>query len=168
MSEENVTPVTPPVEPTTESSPVTPDEKKFSQAELDKIIKERLERESTKRKDAEEKIKEQAERDALAKNQEWEKLAKKREDELLKAQATIKQHELNELRNKAAAKYQLPLEIAERLRGETLEELEKDAESLKALIPDAKQQSKLNATNPGSGGKQVGETIEQKRKRLLG
>ena len=152
----------------TEAQPDKNSEKKFSQAELDKIIKERLERESTKRKEAEDKIKEQAEREALAKNQEWEKLAKKREDELAEALQKIKAHELNELRSKAAAKYQLPLEIAERLRGETLEELEKDAESLKALIPDAKQQGKLNATNPGSGGKQVGETIEQKRKRLLG
>jgi len=158
---------TQPVETITESSPETKDVKTFTQAELDKIIKERLERESTKRKDAEEKIKEQAEREALAKNQEWEKLAKKREDELLKAQATIKQHELNELRNKAAAKYQLPLEIAERLRGETLEELEEDAKSLKELIPDVKSQGKLNSTNPGSGGKQVGETYEQKKKRLL-
>ena len=168
MTDEIKTPETQPVETSTESSPDKNEVKMFTQAELDKIIKERLDRETIKRKEATDKAKADAERDTLAKNQEWEKLAKQREDELHTAQQRLKELELNELRNKAAAKYQLPLEIAERLRGETLEELEKDAESLKALIPDAKQQSKLNATNPGSGSKQVGETIEQKRKRLLG
>jgi len=140
--------------------------KTFTQAELDKIIAERLERETKKRKDAEAKAREEAERDTLAKNQEWEKLAKTHEAELLKAQQRLKELELNELRTKAAAKYQLPLEIAERLRGETLEELEKDAEGLKALIPQAKSQGKLNPTVPGGDGQPVKETREQKLQRL--
>ena len=150
----------------TEASPEVKEERTFTQAELDKIIAERLEREKTKRKDAEAKAREEAERDTLAKNQEWEKLAKKHEAELLAAQHRLKELELNELRTKAAAKYQLPLEIAERLRGETLEELEKDAEGLKALIPEAKSQGKLNATVPGGSGKPVTETREQKLQRL--
>jgi hypothetical protein len=150
----------------TESSPETKEAKTFTQAELDKIIAERLERESKKRKDAEAKVREEAERDTLAKNQEWEKLAKKHESDLLEAQQRLKELELNELRTKAAAKYQLPLEIAERLRGETLEELEKDAEGLKALIPQAKSQGKLNPTVPGGDGQPVKETREQKLQRL--
>jgi len=140
--------------------------KTFTQAELDQHVKDRLERADKQRKDAVEKAKAEAERDTLAKNQEWEKLAKKHESELLAAQHRLKELELNELRTKAAAKYQLPLEIAERLRGETLEELEKDAEGLKALIPDAKSQGKLNATVPGGSGKPVTETREQKLQRL--
>ena len=151
---------------TTANPPEDKGVKTFTQAELDKIIAERLEREAKKRKDAEAKAREEAERDTLAKNQEWEKLAKKHESELLAAQQRLKELELNELRTKAAAKYQLPLEIAERLRGETLEELEKDAEGLKALIPEAKSQSKLNTTLPGGGGQPVTETREQKLKRL--
>ena len=155
-----------PLDDQTEASPETKEGRTFTQAELDKIITERLERESKKRKEAEAKAREEAERDTLAKNQEWEKLAKKHEAELLEAQNRLKELELNELRTKAAAKYQLPLEIAARLRGETLEELEKDAEELKALIPDAKSQAKLNATVPGGGGQPVTETREQKLKRL--
>jgi hypothetical protein len=155
-----------PLDDQTEASPETKEGRTFTQAELDKIIAERLERESKKRKEAEAKAREEAERDTLAKNQEWEKLAKKHEAELLEAQNRLKELELNELRTKAAAKYQLPLEIAERLRGETLEELEKDAEELKALIPEAKSQGKLNATVPGGGGQPVTETREQKLKRL--
>ena len=155
-----------PLDDQTESSPETKEGRTFTQAELDKIIKERLERESKKQKEAEAKAREEAERETLAKNQEWEKLAKKHEAELLEAQRRLKELELNELRTKAAAKYQLPLEMAERLRGETLEELEKDAEELKALIPEAKSQGKLNATVPGGGGQPVTETREQKLKRL--
>ena len=155
-----------PLDDQTEASPETKEGRTFTQAELDKIIKERLEREDKKRKDAEAKAKADAEREALAKNQKWEKLANERDKELQAAQARLKELELNELRTKAAAKYQLPLEIAARLRGETLEELEKDAEELKALIPEAKSQGKLNPTVPGGSGQQVTETREQKLKRL--
>lgn len=149
----------------TDALPEVKEERKFTQAELDKIIKERLDREASKRKELEEKVRAETERDTLAKNQEWEKLAKQHEADLLKERERIKELELNELRHKAAAKYQLPPEIAERLRGDNLEALEKDAESLKALIPTANKQGKLNATNPSSG-EQVTETREQKLKRL--
>ena len=155
-----------PLDDQTEASPETKEGRTFTQAELDKIIADRLDRAEKKRKDAEAKVREDTERETLAKNQEWEKLAKKHETELLAAQQRLKELELNELRTKAAAKYQLPLEIAARLRGETLEELEKDAEGLKALIPEAKSQSKLNTTLPGGGGQPVTETREQKLKRL--
>jgi hypothetical protein len=155
-----------PLDDQTDSSPETKEARTFTQAELDKIIKERLEREDKKRKDAEAKVREDTERETLAKNQEWEKFANKHEAELLAAQKENKELQLDKLRTNAAAKYQLPPEMAERLRGETLEELEKDAEGLKALIPDAKSQVKLNATVPGGGGQPVTETREQKLKRL--
>lgn len=58
------------------------EEKKFSQAELDAIIDDRLKRERKKSDDAAEKARRKAEEEALTKNQEWQKLAETRATEL--------------------------------------------------------------------------------------
>ena len=58
------------------------DEKTFTQAELDQIVKDRLERERKKHEADAEKARKQAEAAALEKNQEWQKLAETRAQEL--------------------------------------------------------------------------------------
>jgi len=58
------------------------DEKQFTQAELNAIVKDRLERERKKNEDTAAKAKKEAEEDALKKNQEWQKLAEDREKEI--------------------------------------------------------------------------------------
>jgi hypothetical protein len=56
----------------------TPEEKKFTQKELDAIFADRLAREKKKQDEATAKLKKQAEEDALVKNQEYQKLADER------------------------------------------------------------------------------------------
>lgn len=56
----------------------TPEEKKFTQKEIDAIISDRLAREKKAQEAAAEKLKKQAEEDALVKNQEFQKLADER------------------------------------------------------------------------------------------
>ncbi len=51
----------------------------FSQAELDRIVKERLERERSAREKATVRAREEAEAEAMKKNQEWQALAEKNE-----------------------------------------------------------------------------------------
>jgi predicted ATP-dependent endonuclease of OLD family len=53
------------------------DEKTFTQVDVDRIVKERLEREKSAREKATLKAKEEAEAEALKKNQEWQALAEK-------------------------------------------------------------------------------------------
>lgn len=55
-----------------------PEEKKFTQKEIDAIISDRLAREKKSQEAAAEKLKKQAEEDALVKNQEFQKLADER------------------------------------------------------------------------------------------
>lgn len=55
-----------------------PDEKKFTQKEIDAIIAERLAREKKNQEAAAEKARKQAEEDALVKNQEFQKLSDER------------------------------------------------------------------------------------------
>ena len=71
----------------------------------------------------------------------------------LKAQYEKAQNELhtlqtNELKRQAAAKHKLPDALALRLQGNTLEELEKDAEELVKTLP--KGTVNMGATNPGA------------------
>jgi CRISPR/Cas system-associated endonuclease/helicase Cas3 len=58
------------------------DEKQFTQAELDQIVKDRLEREKRKQEAAAQKAKDEAEAKALAEQQKWQELAQKHEKKL--------------------------------------------------------------------------------------
>ena len=64
------------------------EEKQFSQADVDRIVKERLDRERKKSEKTTAKAKKDAEDAALAKNQEWEQLATKRQQEIETLQKT--------------------------------------------------------------------------------
>lgn len=67
------------------------DEKKFTQAEIDQIIKDRLARESKKSEEKAEQARKQAEEDALAKNSEFQKLAEKRQGTITELEAKVKE-----------------------------------------------------------------------------
>ena len=71
------------------------------------------------------------------------------------------------LQRQAAEKIGLPPAFADRLRGETLEDLEKDAKAILEALPKAAQ-PKVNTTNPGANATGQGETDEQRRARLYG
>ncbi|OGR31696.1 MAG: hypothetical protein A2139_07565 [Desulfobacca sp. RBG_16_60_12] len=84
------------------------DEKTFTQAELDQIIKDRLEREHKKSESAAEKARKDAEAAALEKNQEWQKLAETRATELA---ALAKEREELEPFKEQAEKYRTALDV---------------------------------------------------------
>ncbi len=114
-----------------------------------------------KAKQAEELSAKEAERRA-AEMTELEKL----QEALQKAQAELKAAKLAEMRREAAIKVNLPLVFADRLHGETAEELEADAKKILEALP-APKPPPVNATNPGAGASQK-ETLEQQRARIYG
>jgi hypothetical protein len=88
--------------------------------------------------------------------------------ELEKAQGELKKSQLAELKRQAAITAELPLAFADRLRGETLDELVTDAKSLLEALPKgAPKPPKVDPTNPGSGASQ-GETEAQQLARIHG
>jgi len=94
--------------------------------------------------------------------------------ELEKAQQRIKELEsqnraltIKQLRREAAEKVGLPIAFADRLNGETPEELEADAKEFLNSLPKPKAPVPISATNPG-GGTQKSETDAEKRARILG
>ena len=85
---------------------------------------------------------------------------------LQEAEAKLKAKERADAQRAVAEKVGLPAAFAERLQGETLEELEADAKKLLEVIPKAPKQPNINPTNPG--GAQQGETDAQRKERVLG
>ena len=178
MTEQNVTittqdpVVTEPIEPAAEPTATPPedptaDEKKFTQAELDTHIAERLKREKAKQDKAAADAKKKADADALAANAEWQKLAEQRQAELDEATAKVKAAELLELKRQAAEKHRIPSGLIDRLQGETADELEADAEKIAALIPEkSKTPPNLQPTNPSGNSAISGESDAEKRRRL--
>jgi hypothetical protein len=80
-----IVPITPPE--TTVTEPAQNQGKTFTQAEVDAILKERLDRKEKQAADAAAKLKADAEAAAAIKNGEWQKLAESRAAELTAAQA---------------------------------------------------------------------------------
>jgi chromosome segregation ATPase len=77
-----------------------------------------------------------------------------------------------ETRRAIAERTGLPAALADRLQGETPEELEADAKAMLAALPQNQTtiappaSLRISATNPANA--QVGETREQKKARLMG
>lgn len=107
----------------------------FSQADLDRIVAERLERAERKAAEKAEKARADAEAKALKEQGEYQKLFEKAQAELEQERQARKAAELAGMRRDVAAKHQLPAALVDRLRGETLEELDADAQELVKALP---------------------------------
>lgn len=107
----------------------------------------------------------------LRSNQQFEALASQYKAELEKVQAEAKAAQIQALRTRIGAEMSLPAALIERLRGDTDEDIRKDAESLKAALPIPEPQSDGTSrprpsTTPMPTGA-AGETDAQKKARLL-
>jgi hypothetical protein len=81
-------------------------------------------------------------------------------------EARLNQIQAQQMRTDIAHKIGLPIEFADRLKGETPEELEADAKIILELIPKTKP-TNPGPANPGANGTQHVETREEKRARLM-
>lgn len=84
--------------------------------------------------------------------------------QLEKAALELSTLKTNELKRQAAAKFKLPDALALRLQGNTLEELEADAETLAKTLP--KGTVTVGATNPGAVSNK--KTDEELRAEIFG
>jgi hypothetical protein len=126
------------------------DAKTFTQAEVEALIRERVAREQKKATDAAEKARTDAKRKADEEAGEFKKLYDQSQIELATAKAEAHAATLRALRRDVAAKTSLPAALAERLQGETEEELEADAKALLAALPKPAAPN-INGANGGNG-----------------
>lgn len=69
------------------------DEKRFTQADIDRIVADRLDREKRKAESEAQKAKEKAESEALAENQKWQELAQKHEAKIKDLESKLAEFE---------------------------------------------------------------------------
>lgn len=150
VAQEPHAPVVPPAVPTPapsaaprQSQPETPpapkaDEKTFTQADIDRIVKERLDRAEKANADKLQKEQEAAEQKRLQEQGQFKELADKEKARADQLEATLKQRDYDALRAKVAADNNLPAAWAVRLVGDDETALTADAKELaKTLVPAA-------------------------------
>lgn len=141
---EPVAPVAPapPVAPPVEQTPATPpaptaEEPKFTQAQVDAILKDRLARADKAAAEKLQKEQEAAEAKRLAEQGEFKTIAEKEKARADALEATLKQRDYDSLRTKVAVANKLPAEMAVRLVGDDETALTDDAKRLVALLVPA-------------------------------
>jgi phage terminase Nu1 subunit (DNA packaging protein) len=159
---EIVTPVTPPLEVAADKKVDEPKKDETNEVEFFKSKAKAMEKEAAaaaKKLAAYEKAEEERRQAELTDLQ-------KAQEKAAKLEAELKAKDVSILRRDIAAKVGLPAVLADRLKGETLEEIEADATALLETLPkaDQKKQSTINPTNPSNASQ--AETLEQKKARL--
>lgn len=130
-------------------------EKTFTQADLDRLVSDRLERERKKYADYDALKAAKAELDKLKEGQ-MSELDKAKQGlgaaqaKVTELEAKIKAMELSALKARLAAAAGLPSELADRVRGEDEEAIKADIEALKKIIP---AKSAGGAGTPAAGAK---------------
>jgi hypothetical protein len=111
------------------------EEPKFTQAEVDRIIKERLEREKRKREEALERERQEAERKRLEEQEQYKELCEKLKAELAEKEAKALEASKRALLAQAGYTEGQVNRYVKYITGNTEEELKASLEELKADIP---------------------------------
>lgn len=148
----------------------TPDsgEKIFTQADLDRIVRERLRDEQARADRRIEDERKKAEQDKLREQGEFKTLAEQREKELEQLRADNKRKDREALCIKIAAEEKLPASLALRLVGDDETAIRDDAKKVFAEIaaPIAPNAEGGQRNNGGAGG--LYDQIREAKKKELG
>lgn len=128
-----------------------PGAKLFSQAEVDRIVADRLDRERKASDVKAAKAREEAERKTAEEQGEFKRLYEMAQAKAAAAEQKARELELAGMRRDAAAKLGLPAALADRLKGETPDELEADAKAVLAALPKPAAPN-INATGGSANG----------------
>lgn len=129
----------------------TPEDKAFTQEDIDRIVKERLDRERKKREEAIEREREEAERKRLEENEEYKDLADKYRKELEDIRTDALKAKKESLLAKAGYSEEQIGRYAKYLDGDSSEDLNASLEALKKDIPPKKNYAD---PKPNNGTKQ--------------
>lgn len=136
---------------TVEEPETNTEQKTFTQAELDKIIADRLAREQKKRDEAVQKEREEAERKRLEEQEQYKELADQYRQELEAIKADALTSKKDALLAKAGYTDEQIAVLRNTVAGETDEELTKAIEELKAVITPKKSYIDPSPLGGGDG-----------------
>lgn len=107
----------------------------FTQADVDRIVKERLAKAQAKAEEGAKRAAADAEAKALAEQGEFKKLYEKLQADLQERESKLAAMERQQAQATIAGKLGLPAALAARLQGNTPEEMEADARALLEALP---------------------------------
>lgn len=126
------------VEVVNESTGTETVEAKFTQADLDRLIGERLAREKAKAEKQAKEAEALAEKERLEETQQYKELYEKMQAEADAIRAEKEGLQRSMLLSRVAQEFGLPEEISSRLQGQSEDELRADAEKISALLAKPK------------------------------
>lgn len=127
-----------PTTPTTgdnQPEPQAHPERTFTQADVDRIINERLAKERTKAESMATKAREEAERKAAEEQGKYQELYEAAQKRIADTEARLKAAEIASIKREVAARLNMPPALALRLQGEDEASIEADAKDLMAALP---------------------------------
>ena len=128
-----------------QEQPAHAPERTFTQADVDRLIGERIAKERTKAEQLATKAREEAERKAAEEQGKYQELYEAAQRRIADTEAKLKAAEIAGIKREVAARLNMPAALANRLQGETAEDIEADAKELMAALP------KPTAPNINSG-----------------
>lgn len=139
-------------EPANGTDPETTEtpEKTFTAAQVEAMIRERMERQERKAARVAEQAAEEAKRKAAEEQGEFKTLYEDTQEQLAEAQKRLAEMERASMRREAVDKTGLPAALADRLQGDTLEEMVEDAKTLLAAMPKQQPATNINGTARGT------------------
>jgi hypothetical protein len=149
-------------EVTADSAPITPTAgetqqdtvaqvRTFTQADLERILAERLAKAHAKADAQAAKVKEEAERKAAEEQGKYQELYEKAQAELAAKDAQLKANAIAIIKRDVATRLGMPAALAARLRGEDEDSIEADAKELMAALPKPAAPNINSAAGTGSG-----------------
>lgn len=125
------TPTTGDNQPVAQAQP----ERTFTQADVDRIITERLAKERTKAESMATKAREEAERKAAEEQGRYQQLYEAAQKRIAEKEAELKAAQIASIKREVASRLNMPLALANRLQGEDEADIEADAKALLAALP---------------------------------
>ena len=141
-------------------------ERTFTQADVDRIITERLTKEKAKAESMATKAREDAERKAAEEQGKFRELYEAAQQRIAETEARLKSAEIASIKREVAGKLNMPQALANRLQGGTLEEIEADAKELMAALPKPAAPNINSGT--GNGATPTGATVDREMLLALG
>lgn len=138
-------------------------ERTFTQADVDRIITERLAKEKAKAESMAAKAREDAERKAAEEQGKFRELYEAAQQRIAETEARLKAAEIASIKREVAARLNMPAKLAERLQGETAEDIEADAKDLMAALPKPAAPNINSGTGIGAAPTNGGMSEAEKR-----
>lgn len=162
--EAQTTPTTGDKQPEQQAQP----ERTFTQADVDRIITERLAKERSKAESMAAKAREEAERKAAEEQGKYQELYQKAQQQVAELEAKLKAAEIASIKREVAARLNMPAALADRLQGEDEASIEADAKALLAALPKPTAPNINSGTGNGATPAVTGGILDRETLLALG